>query len=246
MREARKVTASETATRDAWTKDEIVTLLELASWKSPHLFPALAFALGTGCRRGEILGLRWEDVDLARRRVQIRRVPTGEGKGKTRVPKTGGRIVPLSPDLVDLLDQLSRDRVRRPSWVFCSPRGYQWQERNFTRAWETLREKAAIKGVRALPFHCTRHTYITLALEAGMPAKQVSDRVGASVATIEAHYAHAVPVQDDSFTVLPMGTEWGQVGTGESGEARNTADLMVTRARFERATPSFGESRRSE
>ncbi len=46
---------------------------------------------------------------------------------------------------------------------------------------------------RPYPFHSTRHTFITWALEAGTPAKRVSEWVGATVDVIERHYAHAIP-----------------------------------------------------
>ena len=61
------------------------------------------------------------------------------------------------------------------------------------RTWNRLRKVALKKKVRPLEFHCTRHTFITWALEAGTPAKRVSEWVGATVEVIERHYAHAIP-----------------------------------------------------
>jgi len=66
--------------------------------------------------------------------------------------------------------------------------------------------------VRPLEFHRTRHTFITWALEAGTPAKRVSEWVGATVAVIEQHYSHAIPeVQGmdflDGTRVEPNGTK---------------------------------------
>jgi integrase len=77
-----------------------------------------------------------------------------------------------------------------PEWVFPSPRGLYWTERNFTRTWERLRRRFTKKGVRLLKFHCTRHTFITWALEAGKPVKRVSEWVGATPAVIHKHYSH--------------------------------------------------------
>jgi integrase len=85
-----------------------------------------------------------------------------------------------------------------PEWVFPSPRGLFWTERNFTRTWERLRRRFAKKGVRPLKFHCTRHTFITRALEAGKPVKRVSEWVGATPAVILKHYSH---ILDDDDTI---------------------------------------------
>ena len=79
-----------------------------------------------------------------------------------------------------------------PEWCFPSPGGHFWMERNFSRTWERLRDQFP-KEIRPLPFHCTRHTFISWALEGGTPAKRVADWVGATVETIEAHYSHAIP-----------------------------------------------------
>ena len=80
--------------------------------------------------------------------------------------------------------------------------GHFWMERNFSRIWERVRRKALPKGVRPLKFHCTRHTFITWALEAGTPITRIAEWVGASVKVIEDTYRHVIP-QDDadlSFT----------------------------------------------
>ena len=66
------------------------------------------------------------------------------------------------------------------------PRGRTWRERNFSRVWERLQRRAAKEGVRPFPWHWTRHTHISWALEAGGSSSDVASWVGASLATIEA------------------------------------------------------------
>ena len=106
-----------------------------------------------------------------------------------------------------------RERRRADSdWVFPSPRGFLWQERNFERAWYRLRRRAKKAGVRPLPFHCTRHTFITWALQAGTPVKRVSEWVGASVSVIEQTYAHVVPQVAPDLSFAAMGGEVGEIG----------------------------------
>lgn len=194
-RVAERLTSSEEG-RDAWTLEEVQKLLQAARKVSPRdFYPALAFALGTGARRGEILGLRWQDVDLERRRVQIRQIPTGEKGGKTKGPKTGARTTPLSDEMLELLVEQRGARVPLPTWVFPAPKGGAWIERNFTRTWMRVRDRAAAKGVRPLPFHCTRHTAISLMLANGVRAKRVSESCGVSLQVLEKHYAHAMPAE---------------------------------------------------
>jgi integrase len=89
-----------------------------------------------------------------------------------------------------------------PEWVFPSPMGLLYDERNFANAWRRVRARAQKAGVRPLKFHCTRHTFITWALEAGRPAKRVSEWVGASVAVLEKHYAHVLPQGEDDLSFV--------------------------------------------
>ena len=120
-----------------------------------------------------------------------------------------------------------------PEWVFPSPRGYPWNEHNLERAWLRLRCKALAAGVRPLKLHCTRHSFVTRALEAGTPAIRVAEWVGASVAVLERHYAHAIPDAEDALAFLDS------PGQDRDEPGRGVAKL-VTQAGFEPATPSFG------
>ena len=85
-----------------------------------------------------------------------------------------------------------------PEWVVVSPKGRYWQERNFSRAWEALRRRFG-KKARPLPFHSTRHTFITWALEAGRHPKKVGEWAGVSEAVIYSNYSHVLPDQDDDM-----------------------------------------------
>lgn len=224
IRACRQRGASEETRPDAWSREEVATLLELAARHEPHFEPALRFAFATGARRGELLALRWEDVDFSRSRVHIRRTARVRGRG-TKPPKVGrGRFTPLAPAVCDALAD-HRERQRRavwttralPEWVFPSPKGRFWQERNFSRAWERLRRRAAERGVRPLPLHATRHTFATWALEAGTPAKRVAEWIGCSVAVLERHYSHVLPTGDTDLSFL--GEIAGGAAVGRSGAA---------------------------
>jgi hypothetical protein len=176
--------------------------------------PALQFALATGARRGEILALKWELVDFLQERIEIRRTVNPSGKETKKVKTSERRFTPLEASLSAMLINLHSSELSSADsdWVFPSPRGLLWQERNFARAWYRLRHRAKKAGVRPLPFHCTRHTFITWALEAGTPVKRVSEWVGASVSVIEQTYAHVMPQVAPDLSFAGMGRKWGGLG----------------------------------
>ena len=75
--------------------------------------------------------------------------------------------------------------------------------------------KPSVRGVRPLPFHCTRHSFITWSLEAGHSVKRVSECVGASVAVIEKNYSHAIPAGGEDLEFLPSsGIKGGDASSG--------------------------------
>ncbi len=59
---------------------------------------------------------------------------------------------------------------------------------------------------------CTRHSFITWALESGTPIKRVSEWVGASVSVIERTYAHVMPQVAPDLSLADMGVKWGGMG----------------------------------
>lgn len=85
---------------DAWTIEEVGALLDLARTHEPGFHAALAFLFYTGARRGEVLGLKWEDVDFDRGRIHIRRAVV---RSEATTPKSGrSRYVAMAPDLGSL------------------------------------------------------------------------------------------------------------------------------------------------
>ena len=89
--------ATEVAQVQAWTREEVETLLRVAEEHEPRFAVLLRFLLSTGARRGEALGLRWEDLDFDRGRITIRRAMT---RGITVTPKSGrSRTISMPPTL---------------------------------------------------------------------------------------------------------------------------------------------------
>ena len=148
-----------------------------------------------------MLTLQWPDVDFSRGRLWIRRAAE-LGGAETKVPKTKrGRWVPMSESLTTVLraeqKRQARNRLigyRECPWVCASPKELLWRERNFSRAFERLRSKHFVRDeIRKLTLHCTRHSFVTWALEAGTPTASVAGWVGCSVRVIEGTYAHVIP-----------------------------------------------------
>ncbi len=213
MRRVDRSMAPEVRVVTAWTREEAETLLRLAAEHEPRFAPLLRFLLSTGARRGEALGLRWEDVDFDLCRITIRRALT---KGVSVTPKSGrARTLAMPPTLAeslfDLLANRRREALHRgwsevPGWVFCSEAGTALDERNVTRSWDRLRRRAQKRGVRPLKLHTARHTFASLALAAGRSIRWVAEQLGHSNPELTLRvYAHAMPVDEQDLAFADFG-----------------------------------------
>ena len=202
--------ASEVPQVDAWSRDEVAALLQLARDHEAGFYPLLAFLLQTGCRKGEALGLRWADVDFSGDRIHIRRAVV---HGKLTTPKSGkARSVvlssPLAQVLHDLHDERRREALRRgwrdvPEVIFCDQRGGNCDERNLHRTWNRLRRRAAKEGVRPLRLHDARHTFASQALAAGKSVRWVAAQLGHANPELTLRvYAHVLREEEEDLSFL--------------------------------------------
>ena len=186
--------------------DQALAFLEAA--RTDHWGLILTFALISGARPGEYLGLTWDDINWQEGTARIEKnlVRPQGGGWILDVPKTKKsiRTVHLTPELIDLLKihhthQSKARTVLADTWqtkehfVFTNQFGGPLDEKKVQRRWfqKTL-QKAKITG----PFRLydLRHTCATLLLLAGEPAKVVSERLGhASVTTTLDIYSHVLP-----------------------------------------------------
>jgi integrase len=168
-----------------------------------HRLGALyTLALFLGLRRGELLGLRWADVDLDGGKLEVVQTLQRVGGALRLVPpKTEGsrRTVPLPDVCVEALREHKRRQFRErsdawPDWedqglVFPSRRGTPMEPDNLRRSWSAIRTAASLPGVR---FHDLRHTCVTLLLDLGVPPHVVREIVGHSAIEVTMTiYAHA-------------------------------------------------------
>lgn len=153
-----------------------------------RLEAAFQLSAMTGMRRGEVLGLRWRDVDLDQARLVVEQTLTAPRYVLTfSEPKTaqGRRSIDLDPVTVQKLrahrarqaaEQLAfGDGYAETGLVFRQPDGTPIQPMLFTLAFKQLAKKAALGAIR---LHDLRHTQVALLASAGVPAKVVSERLG--------------------------------------------------------------------
>ena len=143
-----------------------------AGGASPAAVAAIRLLVLTGCRRSEILGLRWEHVDL--------------DAGELRLPdsKTGARLVPLSPAAAEVIAELPRPPGN--PWVIPG-RNPGAPLRNLQYPWEILRARAGLPGVR---IHDLRHSFASRALALGESLPMIGELLGHRRVRTTARYAH--------------------------------------------------------
>ena len=195
-----RVTARELRPPDA---EAVHSLLKVA--RDTEYYWALHTALYTGLRRGELLALRWSDVDLEMATVSVNRT-IYRAKGGLSVfaePKTpkGRRLVSLTPSSVLLLQALQERqgvdgliqgyKVNGDSPIFRYCDGSPILPRAFSGAFRKIMHRAGLEGYR---LHDTRHAHATLMLRQGVHPKVVSERLGhARISITLDTYSHVTP-----------------------------------------------------
>lgn len=194
--------------------------------------PIWSLALATGLRRGELLGLRWKDLDLEGQVLRVRQtVGALRGAPEFKPPKTRSsrRDVPLPAVMVGLLREHRRrqneERLRLGEYwhdhdlVFAAANGNPINPDNVSRDFVRLVERAGVPWIRV---HDLRHTHVTHALGAGANLKALSESIGhADVGITLRTYTHVMPTQRLEvaekvgaafFTTPTEGLETGQTG----------------------------------
>lgn len=196
---AERVTRPKTQPKEirTLTKEEVGRLLQKV--RGHRFEPVYVLAVTTGMRQGEILGLKWEDIDLESGTLRVRRTLW---KGKTSAPKTRNsvRSIPLGIRAVETLrDYRARcetGEVPLSEWVFSTRNGTPINVHNLlNRSWYPLLEEM---GLEKIPFHNLRHTCATLLLSADVHPKMVQSLLGHSSIEITLDtYSHVLPGMDE-------------------------------------------------
>ena len=145
--------------------------------KDSGVFALYYIDLTTGLRRGELLGLKWSDIDLEKGDLRVQR-QIGRIDGKIiEMPlktKNAYRTLPLSADAISVL-KIQKCKVGNSEWVFPSPTGGPMSPDSVLHMLHRVLKRAGLPKVR---FHDLRHTFATLALQNGVDIKTVSGMLG--------------------------------------------------------------------
>jgi len=197
-----------------WTKEQLKAFLD--AMKGERLSPLWHTIAMTGMRRGEAIGLRWSDVDLENARLSVRRalIPTNR-EVVVSEPKTakGRRVIALDLGTIEVLkDQAARQLNEQKEWddawvettlVFTQENGAALDPESVSRYWRQAVKKSLLPSIR---LHDLRHTHATLALQAGIHPKVVSERLGHATVSITLDtYSHAIPAMQEEAAALIAG-----------------------------------------
>ncbi len=132
--------------------------------------------LATGLRRGELLGLKWDDIDLDQGVIHVRRQVyriDGEIREVPLKTKHSYRSISISKDAVELLREMKKRKVSE--YVFPSPTGGPISPDSVLHMLHRVLKRAGLPSMR---FHDLRHSFATLALQNGVDIKTVSGMLG--------------------------------------------------------------------
>ncbi len=197
------------------TLEQILMLLEAA--KGHPLEALFVLAVTTGMRRGELFGLKWQDIDLTKGVLHVRRalvrMPTGQGY-KEAEPKTKNsrRSITLIARAIEVLKEHRKEQLEARAkvsdawqdhdYVFCTPIGtHLTPGHNGLVQLKKLLEKAGLPDIR---FHDLRHSTATLLLSEGVHPKVVQEILGHSEISMTMDtYSHVLPtMQKDAMSRL--------------------------------------------
>ncbi len=172
-----------------WTPAQMGVFIDVA--RSSPLYALFTLAIGSGLRRGELLGLRWIDVEAnavnVRQALKLKDNKITFGPPKT---KSSARRIPVSNDVIDALKahEELQDEVKAKlgggyidsGLVFATDLGTPIHPRNLERTWYRLQEQTRTRLSNLSPggLHTLRHFHASLAIRNGMDSKMLSERLG--------------------------------------------------------------------
>jgi integrase len=199
-----KVARSQKKRRRPWSRDQLRAFLEAA--RGSRFYLAYALGLATGLRIGEVLALRWADVDLAAGVLRVEqsysrvgnRFAMGPPKSESsrrliRLPPTAVRLLVARREVVEAQQQAAANRWQALDLVLCTEFGRPFNADSVRK--EFARIGAGI-GVEGSTFHDLRHMHISVLLAGGVPLADVAKQAGHARQSMTADvYSHSLGVE---------------------------------------------------
>lgn len=188
-----------------WTREEVNKFLNVAKFVTAPVYHAIfTTALYTGMRRGELLGLKWKDVDFDDSTIHVRRNLIYDDEGfrfGTLKTELSERDITIEDYLIECLKsyRIKQLEVKMglgklyddQDLIFARQDGRPIYPRTLTENFNRATKEAALPKIR---IHDCRHTHATLLLEAGVSLKEVQERLGhSSIKMTGDIYAHVTP-----------------------------------------------------
>ena len=154
--------------------EQLQTFLQEA--KATGVYEIYYIELATGLRRGELLGLKWQDIDWKNGIIKVRRQlarVNGEIVEAPLKTQNSYRAVSISPQAIEVLRE--QKKKANDQYVFPSPSGGPISPDSVNNMLKRVLDRAGIPKVR---FHDLRHTFATIALQNGVDIKTVSGMLG--------------------------------------------------------------------
>lgn len=221
-----------------WTPADLSEFLTVVH--DDRLYALWHLAAMTGMRRGELLGLRWEDIDEKTKRISVRQTVLSVAYMVTvSTPKSHtARVIDIDAGSIEVLRQHRRSQEGERA---AAGTDYAENDRIFRKADGTAIHPDVMRtmfdyrvkrsGVRRIRFHDLRHTHATIGLRAGVPVKVMSERLGHSTAAFTLQqYAHVIPgmqaeaAEAIADLVAGVGRVDSAAEQGDDGDGKRTDD----------------------
>lgn len=197
----------ETPEVEVYTLEEVNQILKAAELEPIHIRTLVELALFTGLRRGEIVGLKWDDIDFEKKRLSVKRsiYKPKDGKAQEKAPKSkcSIRTIAIPERLCETLEDYKAHQDshasflgsawRNLNYVFTEHDGYVMNPHTPTKQFNHFLKRHNIRHVK---LHGLRHTSATLLLANGCDIKTVSTRLGHADLETTNIYVHALESVD--------------------------------------------------
>ena len=190
--------------RNRLTVNEALELLKLCKNTYPDFYAILATQIFTGVREGELLALKWKDIDFKNNKLKIQRQYTVGELKETLKTSSSYRTIDLCPTLIKILKEHRRQQTRLSEFIFINSAGNIHNPRNLIqRRFEPLLEKM-FGDKKYMRFYDLRGTYVDILLAEGVPLKYIQSQVGHSnfLTTMNAYSKLVKDVNEHAVNVL--------------------------------------------